>query len=373
MKKIKILFMLPQAQQGGAETQTLNLLRGLNKKKFEVYLGMLYENEQLKEEFESIKGVQAIYFNKKGPGDFLVFSKIMRLVKEKNIDIIQTFLANHYSYVPALFCRRTVAIGGIRSTIQPKEMSFVHRIITFSLPKIISGKKKLVLISNSYAGKELFTELGFKPYAVRVIPNGIDFQKFKKGNKNRILKELKLENKFVLGTVSRLTDVKNHEELLYLLKDLNKSYHNLVLLIVGDGPLMSILKDLTKSLNLHNVIFTGNRKDIPDILKAMDLFLFPSRSESWPNVVGEAMAAGVPVVVRDVGDVKHIVRHNYNGVIAESNSQSFKKEVIKLMNNKNKMKRLGLCGQNTIFEQFQIKSMVGNYEKLFISIYNDKR
>lgn len=371
----KILFILPNTQQGGAETQLLCLLRGLDKSEFDVYLGLLYENEQLKKEFTSIKNVKTICFNKRGPWDVSVLFKIKRFIKKNEIEIVQTFLGNHYSFIPALFSKNVIAIGGIRATEQPKNLGFLKRIMIFKLPKIISKYNKSILISNSFSGKKLFLEEGFPEELIEVIPNGIDFNRFSKGNKDKILKEFNLKNKFVFAMVSRLVEGKNHPELIQVFNKLTEKRRNLVLLIIGAGPEMDKLKQLVKELDLNTkVIFTGNRKDIPDFLAAVDIYLFPSRfPEGWPNAVGEAMAAGVPVITYQIGDVKQIIKSGYNGIITDNNMKSFYNATIELMKSKNKMNLLGTNAQRTIGENYSVDKMVKNYQKLYFRLLETEK
>jgi glycosyltransferase involved in cell wall biosynthesis len=370
---IKILFILPQTQQGGAETQLLYLLKNMDRKKFDIYLGLLYENNDLKQEFESIKNIKIINLKKRGVLDILVFRRINKLVKKENIDIIHTFMGNHYAYIPELFCRNVTAVGGIRATTRPKDLSFVERFIRFNLSRMIAKRRKFIMISNSEAGKNVYLTAGFLEKSIDVIPNGIDFKKFSSGNKIKIQQEFRLKNKIVLGVVSRLIDVKNHTELIRNFYELDKKYDDLVLLIVGDGPLMDDLKKLAKSLELDNVIFTGNRKDIADLLSAMDIFLFPSKFEGWPNVVGEAMAAGLPVLAYPVGDMKNIIKNNYNGIISEQNSAAFLKYADQLIENKEKRETLANNAKKTIKENFSVESMVRKYEQFYISILNNNK
>lgn len=361
--------MLPKTQQGGAETQLLYLIQGLDRNKFQVYLGLLYKDNQLKEEFESIPGITIKYFNKKSKWDALVFFRIKEFIIKNEIDIVHSFLGNHYAYIPALMCKNTVGIGSIRATAEPKHLSFIERLTEFTLPKLFQNNSKFIIIANSHKGRAIYLKQGFSCDSIKVIPNGIDYGRFSNGNRKRIINEFNLRNKLVLGMVARLVEGKNHEELIKIFKKLTEKHNNLVLLIIGSGPLMNYLKDLTKESKLNNVVFTGNRKDIPDFLASINIFVFPSKfPEGWPNVIGEAMAAGVSIVSYPAGDIKYIIKNNYNGIITRPDSHSFMTNVTKLIKSKKRREYLGDNARKTILNNFSLPKMVKKYQDVYNKI-----
>lgn len=370
----RILFILPKTQQGGAETQMLYLLKGLNRSKFNVYLGLLYENDQLKKEFGAIKDLKIINFNKKNKFDVFVYFRIAKFIRQNQIDLICSFMGNHHAYVPALLTSKVIAIGGIRNT-SARDIRGFKKFREFALNKVIMKLAPYTLISNSYSAREAYVKGGVSSNDIEVIPNGVDYSLFSRGKANLIVREFGLKNKFVMGIVARLVPTKNHKDLILGFKKLLKYRKDLVLLIVGDGPERADLKSFAEELGLSKfVIFTGNRRDVADILAAMDLFVFPSKyPEGWPNVIGEAMAAGVPVVTYLVGDVKHIITNQINGIITKDNIDTFMTEVAKLMMNAKKRKLLGKNAKKTIREKFSVEKMVQRYEQAFIKLDEGRR
>jgi glycosyltransferase involved in cell wall biosynthesis len=367
MTQIKILYLLPQQNVGGAETQMINLIENIDKTKFKVYLGIIYGGKELKEDLEKIKNITLISFNKINKLDITIFFKIAAFIKKEKIDIVQTFLSNHHAYLPVFIGRRGTPIGGIRSTNGGKG-TFIDRFIRFDLTKLASKSKKMCLISNSHKGKEIYVQHKVPEKSILVIPNGINSNKFLKGNKNKIIKEFDLKKKIVLGIVARIDKRKNHEELIDIFYDLQKEFNNLILLIVGDGPYLSELKKIVIAKKIESkVIFTGLRKDIPDLLKAMDIFVFPSKyPEGWPNAVGEAMCAGVPVISYSCGDVKHIIKSKHDGIITTPNH--IRKDIKSLIKNKTLRNYLKINAQNKILKKFTTSIMVKKYEKIYINI-----
>lgn len=362
MTKKKILFILPQTQQGGAETQLIYLLKGLKKSKYELHLGLLYDDPQLKEEFESIKGVKITRFDKKGFYDIGVYKRIAEYAKTNNIEIIQTLLGNQHAYIPAKMtgCK---AVGGIRGTYD-KEYSMFEKIRDFFIQKRFTKNGTIVLVSNSYKGKEVYLKKKFDSKKIFVIPNGIDYKKYSQGNKNKITKKLKLKGKNVLTIVGRIVDGKNHEWMVEKFKEIKGKS---ILLIVGEGPKKDELIEKVKKQDLEKqILVLGNRKDVPDILAATDVFVFPSQyPEGWSNVLGEAMSAGVPIVTFDVGDARKIIDNKINGFVIGEDVEKFVPTVNMLLDDKKLRLKIGKNASQKAKNEFSVQKMVESYNKLY--------
>ncbi|MGV8141243.1 MAG: glycosyltransferase [Candidatus Woesearchaeota archaeon] len=368
MNRVKILFILPKAQSGGAERQLLYLLDGLNKDRFEIYLGFLYDCEQLKAEFHKIKGVDIIYFKKKGMFDISVYFRIAKFIKKHNIEIIHSFMEGINAYLPSFIAGKAIPVGGIMSSFD-EGLSALSKIERFRVSKLFTRYGKLTLISCSYSGMNLYLRKGFHKNKVFTIPNGIDYEKFSHGNRTRIDTEFNLKNDFVIGSVGRLIEVKNYYNLIKMFSELASEHDNLKLMIVGTGDMMGALKKLVNELHLNGkVILTGNRSDIPDLLARMDIFVFPSISEGWPNALGEAMSAGLPVVSYDVGDVKSVIKNNVNGIIVNNTMSSMKIKILELMKNNTLRKSMGAAARNTIKNEFSVEKMVQRYESAYLGM-----
>lgn len=123
---------------------------------------------------------------------------------------------------------------------------------------------------------------------------------------------------FVIGHVGTLRNEKGHDILLKAFK-LFCIKQPAKLLLVGDGPLKTQLKKEADALDItDNIIFTGTRSDVPDLLKAMDLFVFPSRNEAMGIALLEAMYSGLPVIAAKTGGIPEIVTEGETGLLVES-------------------------------------------------------
>lgn len=171
----------------------------------------------------------------------------------------------------------------------------------------------------------------FKAGKVEYIPGvGIDINKFRdlKVDKNKKRKELGIkDNEIVLLSIGELIKRKNHESVIRALSKLNNP--NITYLICGQGNLENYLKNISKDLDV-NVKFLGFRKDINEICKVSDIFIFPSLQEGLPVALMEAMAAGLPCIVSNVRGNIDLVKSDNNKVFFNPKNID---EIIYLLNN----------------------------------------
>ena len=151
---------------------------------------------------------------------------------------------------------------------------------------------------------------------VHILHNGVDLNVFRynEAGRQRIREEFVIEDKFVVGHIGRLNKQKNHRFLLDVFAKLQSIRGDTVLLLVGIGEEQEQICAWIKELDIEDkVILAGQRFDIPDILSAMDIFVFPSLHEGMPNTVIEAQATGLPCVISDTitaeADITGLVKY----------------------------------------------------------------
>lgn len=137
---------------------------------------------------------------------------------------------------------------------------------------------------------------------VQILSNAIETENFRFSpvRRKEVRKALGIEENLVIGHVGTLTTPKNHKFLLDVFGEIHKFRPDAVLLSAGEGVLRPQIEMRIREMGLENSVrLLGNRKDVPDLLQAMDLFLFPSLHEGLPVSVVEAQAAGLPVLMSD--------------------------------------------------------------------------
>lgn len=150
------------------------------------------------------------------------------------------------------------------------------------------------------AGESAFGVRNFRNGKVKVLPNAIKSDKYDYNEelRKKIRKEMNLDDKFVIGHIGRFQQQKNHKFLIEIFNEVQKRKNDSMLLLIGDGELRKDIENKVKELGLsEKVLFTGIRSDVPNLLQAMDVLLFPSFFEGLPGVVLESQAAGLPCII----------------------------------------------------------------------------
>jgi len=199
---------------------------------------------------------------------------------------------------------------------------------------------------------------------VQIINNGIPVESFTFDERKRVRKrkELGIEGKFVVGHIGRFAEVKNHDFLVEIFRAVHRLDSNSVLLLVGDGDLRIKTEEKVRLLGLsNNVIFTGLRSDIPELLCAMDVFVLPSvePTEAFGLVQLEAMAYGKPVIntLLPTG-VPFVSIDGKTGLTVEPrNSKALADAINKLLSDDELRKKFGIQARNRVVENFTVDKM----------------
>ena len=159
--------------------------------------------------------------------------------------------------------------------------------------------------------------------------NSVDIDKFSNKNDDSFKKEFKLEDKPIVLFVGNLIKRKNVDSLLEAKKIAHSDYY---LVVVGDGPLYKKLTKKVEDDNIHDVIFTGARDDVENIIPSCDVLILPSFSESFGLVLIEALACGKPVIGSDVGGITEIINDDVGLLVNPKKVSSIAKAIDNIIN-----------------------------------------
>lgn len=299
--KIKVLHFGLSLNRGGIETYLHKISSNIDKNKFSFSfinstssVPCFYEElSEMGCEFYSITPRRNSFRKNK--------KDIKELFKDHEFDILH-FHVNTLSYIEPVI----VALeSGVKVVIHSRNAGaagsnitqFLHRINKVRIRRL--GKKITRIAVSQLAGEWLFG----KNEKFSVYNNGIDLDDFRFSSKVRLSlrNELNIDNStFLLGNVGAFVPAKNQGFAVNVLKRVIDSGRDAKLLLIGEGDLKRKVMDLVEELKLTDkVIFLGKREDMPNILSALDIFLFPSFYEGFPNAVLEAQACGLPCLLSD--------------------------------------------------------------------------
>ena len=242
---------------------------------------------------------------------------------------------------------------------QPQYPWLVKRFFSI-LEKIVYSKAHYVIFLSEEEKEGFRKKLGFFPGKYKVIYAGIDAKRFESGNGVGIKEEFNLGDSVIITFVGRLIDVKGVKYFIEALSGLKGGFS---VLIVGEGVQRKELEKMVFRLNLGNVIFTGLRSDIPDILAATDIFVLPSLSEGTPIALLEAMAAGKACVVTDIG--LPVEEGKTALVVKPADAKSLGEALKALLANKQRRKSLGENAKKKAKSEFTWGKSMEIYLQLF--------
>ena len=219
-------------------------------------------------------------------------------------------------------------------------------------------------------------DVGAPPAAIRQLYNGVDTGRFTPDGARALDCPWMEETGLVIGTVGRLDPVKNQQSLLrafYRILERHPELHGrLRLIIAGDGPERAGLIDLARELGLlESVWMPGARGDIPDLMRAMDLFVLPSVNEGISNTILEAMATGRPVVAGNVGGNPELVEDGRTGVLYRADSdEDLADSILRYAKDPAMRSEHGEAARARVLERFSLDAMVRAYEEFYEELLN---
>ncbi len=315
--------------------------------------------------------IPVIEVGKKFKIDPIFFLKLVFILRKRKPDILHTFMftSNTWGRLASLFVKIPFIFSSERCVDLWKK--WYHKLIDrFFL--LFTDK----VIVNSIAVKEFYKKIeNILEEKIEVIYNGVDFENIEKISVeiDKKRKELKLEkSKFVVGTGGRFTEQKGFIYLLMAIPEVLKYFPECFFIFVGDGPLRKNFEEIVNRYNIkNNVIFTGYRKDILEILSLCDIIVVPSLFEGMPNIVLEAMTLKKPVIATDIPEMRELIIDGINGLLVPvKNYEKISEKVIYLLKNPEISKKMGENGYNYVKEKFSLEKMVKNYENLYLKILN---
>lgn len=227
------------------------------------------------------------------------------------------------------------------------------------------------IIVNSETSRTVHQNWGYNTTRLRVIPNGVDAQRFSPDPEARrtVRAELGLGHGSVLiGLFARYSPMKDHETFLRAAGMVHAQYPDVRFLMVGEritadnGPLSRIVRESA----LHQVVYLlGPRRDLPRLTAALDISCLSSWTESFPNVLVEAMACAVPCVVTDAGDTRLIVGDT-GRVVPSCTPQALAEAMAALIAMEAAERAaLGQKARERVLAQFTLQKTVSAYEEIY--------
>ena len=324
---MRILHLITRLDRGGSATNTLLTVAGLPAPFGQsLVYGRTAEFPQLALALQSQVHMAELPQLVRSPSpikDLIAFLKIYRLLRNERFDLVHTHTSK-----AGLLGRIAARLAGVPHIVHtPHGQAFngyAGRVVTALFVLLerwtATFTDRIIGLTDQEVRDNLERRIGV-PQQFVSIPSGIDLKPFEKGARDvaNIKGSLGLSpSTRLIGAVGRLDPVKGHRYLLDAFAILAPRFPDLTLALVGDGELLPELRSRAEHFGLTDrILFLGWREDVPDLLYAFDLFVFPSLSEGMGRALVEAMAAGRPVVASRVCSIPEVLAGGEAGYLVE--------------------------------------------------------
>lgn len=370
---MKVLHIITGLNVGGAENMLAKLLEASPNAAQEAVVLSLLEPGALAPRILAC-GVRLVSLHmRRGlplPGDAL---RLARLVREIQPDVLHGWMYHGLlaaSFAAFIVGKNAPLIWNIRHSLaNPAHESRTTRMLLRL--SAAQSKRPDAIVYNSQAALTQHGAFGLHGAKAKVIPNGFDCQLYRPDPEARA----RLNREFgiapgalLVGHVARLHPMKDHAMLVEATAMARAKGTDLHLLMIGTGledPPTDLRERIARLLPADRVTLTGARNDISRLMPGFDLLALPSAwGEAFPNVLGEALACGVPAVATDVGDSALIVG-DQGRIVLPGNAEDFASALVELAELSGEQRReIGLAGRKRIEADYSLDAIAGAYQRL---------
>ena len=379
--RLKIAYILPSLEVGGSEKQVVEMATRLDRNRFEAQLVCLRAGSPEWERAIANRVRLKVFAFKDSfrslPANLPQLYKLAQYLEGEKPHLVHTFF-----YWPAIFGVLAARVAGTPAIISSRRnISYfeTYRPYRQWLQNVANLFTDTVLANSQAVKQDVLRRERINPAKLKVIYNGCDWERFENPKADRALtrRELGIRgNEVLVGIVASLHPNKGQEVLLQAMPHILPHFPAVKLLLVGrDREYRATLESLASSLKIQDkVIFTGEREDIPELLKAMDVGTLCSLySEGFSNAVLEMMAAGLPVVATDVGGNREAIVDGETGLLVPpGDSSKLAEAILRLLRDRELASRMGAAAHERVRKLFSMERMIEETEQLYVELLRAK-
>ena len=362
-----VVHLIYKLDVGGLEKVMLDCIQGTVHKGVEHAVIALTEATEFAQMLP--ENVQVFSLNKKPGSDLACHIRLFRILRKLKPAVIQTYNIATIEYHPIAW------LAGVKGHIhaehgrdiydpkgENKKHNLLRRLMVFFIHSYIAVSDDLT--------QWLINYVGLSKKKVKLIYNGIDTEKF--AQKQELSRDILPfgKNTYLFGAISRLTPIKDHQNLIHAFAILNNKLYqksnrtdDIKLVIVGDGPLATELRALVEELDLKDhVYFTGEQSEIEKILPELNVYVMSSIAEGIPLAILEAMSVGLPIVSTEVGGIPELLENNKQGLLVPAqDSEALANAMLWMLEHDVESLEQGKRNRDIVDSKFSLSAMVDSY------------
>ncbi len=298
---VRILHNLGSLNVGGAETMVMNIYRNINRKRFQFDFAVFGDEKGVFEDEAVALGANIFHMTKRSESFRRSISDFYGIVKAGAYKAVHFHTQN--AFITCIMALTAKIAGAKTIVVHSHSASDWRSKPLVVLHKLFRPLLRLLTTTKLSCGEAAAEWLFGSKRGVQIIPLPVDCDKFLYSA--RLRKSLRDSNgineeTLVFSHIGRFSDVKNHDYLIDVFKEIVKVHPDSILLLMGDGELKAQTEAKVKTIGLsEKVVFCGNISNVYEKLIMSDAFLFPSKYEGFPTAVLEAQATGLPCFISD--------------------------------------------------------------------------
>ena len=351
-RKIRVVHVLHSFSTGGMEKGIASLVQA-TKDEIEHIIICISQTGRSEELLPA--GTKVISLGKSAGNSIGFIIKLAKVLKDLKPDVVHT---RNWGGLDGVLAARLAGISAVVhgehgwGVVDPDGLKLkrvlIRRFISVLIKEYTCVSKQMV--------HWLYNDIGVKK-TVTQIYNGVDFERYSPSEENNDTKA-----GMIIGIVGRLDPIKDHPTLFKAFQTVRKKIPDVELFVVGDGP----EREKLEGIAVRGITFLGNRRDIPELLRTMDVFVLSSLNEGISNTILEAMATALPVVASNVGGNPELVTDGITGRLFEPGDSEVLAEIlIDYCQDPDKRKAHGMEARKTVMNQFSMDKMIDQYKKVW--------
>jgi glycosyltransferase involved in cell wall biosynthesis len=362
-KRIRVMYVVPDLGIGGAERHVTRLMPNLDRARFETAVVCIGREGELFGDLAG-SGTRAVALHRSKRQAVGALRDLTREMRKFAPDVVITrgYSAETLGRIAAWLTHVPHNIVWVRNHGDLEPRGAVHRIADRVLDRVTSAYFGLAQAQIEY----MVNDLKYSPDKIRVIHNGVDPDGFQWTDDRSAVSDFGIgESDKVVGILAALRPEKDHATFLRAARSVVDRVPETKFLVVGEGPMRPEIEGLIHELDLdERVVLAGSRSDIPDILRAIDVFVLSSYSvECFPNALLEAMAAGRPAVCTAVGGVPEILDEPETGyLVPPHDPDALADRLVHVLSDSELAHRMGRAARARVEALFSLRSSVAAAE-----------
>ncbi|MCA9471139.1 MAG: TIGR03088 family PEP-CTERM/XrtA system glycosyltransferase [Nitrospirales bacterium] len=372
-----ILHLINRLATGGLENGLVNLINHMPIARYRHVIVCLTDFTDFRDRITRAD-VDVLAIHKKSGIDWRSYMRIWRVIRRLNPVIVHTRNLPTMEYaIVAMFAGVPIRVHGEHGRDVHDQYGTSVKFRLFR--KFLSLWIHIFITVSEDLARWFETSIGIDHSRIRHIYNGVDSQRFHPATRSQprmFPPEFSSPEYVVVGTVGRLQAVKDQTTLVNAFLHLRQAFPELLksvrLVLVGDGAMRDNLEGLVKAEGIGEYVWmAGERHDIPDLLRAFNVFVLPSEAEGISNTILEAMASGLPVIATDVGGNTELVQHGKTGYLVPPKNPSAMAQAIAMYAKDEKLvEQHGRAGRALVEERFSLHAMIDRYTAVYDGLVN---